>query len=41
MCIRDSHSCFFQKFDGEDWQAVDPVLRDPETIYTNTKKTHE
>jgi len=40
-CHTGRHSCFFQKFDGEDWQAVDPVLRDPETIYTNTKKTHE
>lgn len=38
-CHTGRHSCFFQKFDGEDWQAVDPVLRDPETIYTNTKKT--
>jgi len=38
-CHTGRHSCFFQKFDGEDWQAVDPVLQDPETIYTNTKKT--
>jgi len=40
-CHTGRHSCFFQKFDGEDWQAVEPVLQDPETIYTNTKKTHE
>lgn len=38
-CHTGRHSCFFQQFDGEDWQAVDPVLQDPETIYTNTKKT--
>jgi phosphoribosyl-AMP cyclohydrolase len=36
-CHTGRHSCFFQKFDGEDWQAVEPVLRDPETIYTNPK----
>ena len=37
-CHTGRHSCFYQKFDGEDWQAVEPVLQDPETIYTNTKK---
>jgi len=36
-CHTGRHSCFFQKFDGEDWQAVEPVLQDPETIYTNKK----
>jgi phosphoribosyl-AMP cyclohydrolase len=38
-CHTGRHSCFFQKFDGEEWQAVDPVLQDPETIYSHTKKT--
>jgi phosphoribosyl-AMP cyclohydrolase len=38
-CHTGRHSCFFQKFDGEDWQVLDPVLRDPETIYTNPKKS--
>ena len=38
-CHTGRRSCFFQKFDGEDWQAVEPVLQDPETIYTNNKKT--
>ncbi|MES2758818.1 MAG: phosphoribosyl-AMP cyclohydrolase [Pseudomonadota bacterium] len=33
-CHTGRHSCFFQKFDGEDWQSVDPVLQDPQTIYT-------
>ena len=40
-CHTGRHSCFFQQFDGEDWQAVEPVLQDPDTIYQNTKKTHE
>jgi phosphoribosyl-AMP cyclohydrolase len=41
-CHTGRHSCFFQKFDGDavsgDWQSVEPVLKDPETIYTNPKK---
>ena len=41
-CHTGRHSCFFQKFDGDaesgDWQAAEPVLKDPETIYTNPKK---
>ena len=36
-CHTGRHSCFFQKFEGSvdkgDWQAVDPVLKDPESIY--------
>ncbi|KAF3999739.1 phosphoribosyl-AMP cyclohydrolase [Glaciimonas immobilis] len=36
-CHTGRHSCFFQKFDGTEksglWNAVDPVLKDPETIY--------
>ncbi|MES2832403.1 MAG: phosphoribosyl-AMP cyclohydrolase [Pseudomonadota bacterium] len=36
-CHTGRHSCFFQKFDGamagDEWQAVDPVLKDPETMY--------
>ena len=39
-CHTGRHSCFYQQFDGEDWQAVDPVLQDPDTIY-QTKKPHE
>jgi phosphoribosyl-AMP cyclohydrolase len=38
-CHTGRHSCFYQKFDGAEWQAVDPVLQDPDTIYTNPKKT--
>ena len=27
------HSCFFQRHEGGEWRAVDPVLKDPERIY--------
>jgi phosphoribosyl-AMP cyclohydrolase len=37
-CHTGRHSCFYQRFDGAEWQAVDPVLQDPETIYTHAKK---
>ena len=40
-CHTGRHSCFFQRFDGADWQAVDPVLQDPDTIYSQSKKSHE
>lgn len=36
-CHTGRHSCFFQKLTGTagaaEWQAVDPVLKDPERIY--------
>ncbi|KMY86535.1 Phosphoribosyl-AMP cyclohydrolase [Candidatus Paraburkholderia calva] len=36
-CHTGCHSCFFQKFEGTvdsgEWVAVDPVLKDPESIY--------
>ena len=32
-CHTGRHSCFFQRLDNEQWQAVDPVLKDPESIY--------
>ncbi|MNS63745.1 phosphoribosyl-AMP cyclohydrolase [compost metagenome] len=36
-CHTGRHSCFFQKFEGDvesgDWQTVEPVLKDPSTIY--------
>jgi phosphoribosyl-AMP cyclohydrolase len=37
-CHTGRHSCFFQQFDGGAWQSVEPVLQDPETIYTKAKK---
>ncbi len=38
-CHTGRHSCFFQKFDQGDWHSVEPVLQDPDTIYTNPKKS--
>ena len=32
-CHTGRHSCFFQRYDGGAWQAVEPVLEDPERIY--------
>jgi phosphoribosyl-AMP cyclohydrolase len=34
-CHTGRQSCFFQKFDGTKWIAVDPVLKDPKDIYKN------
>ena len=32
-CHTGRHSCFFQLFRDGAWQAVEPVLKDPSTIY--------
>jgi len=32
-CHTGRHSCFFQRLEGGAWQAVEPVLEDPENIY--------
>ena len=32
-CHTGRHSCFFQRLDGNDWKAVEPVLKEPEKIY--------
>lgn len=32
-CHTGRHSCFFQRLDNGGWQAVEPVLKDPERIY--------
>jgi phosphoribosyl-AMP cyclohydrolase len=32
-CHTGRHSCFFRRFDGTQWAAVEPVLKDPESIY--------
>jgi len=29
-CHTGRESCFFRRLDGEQWQTVDPVLKDPE-----------
>ncbi len=33
-CHTGRHSCFYKVFDGEQWQSVDPVLQDPQQIYS-------
>ncbi len=32
-CHTGRHSCFFRQLQGERWQSVEPVLKDPEQIY--------
>lgn len=32
-CHTGRHSCFFQRYENGAWQAVEPVLKDPESIY--------
>ena len=32
-CHTGRHSCFFLKLENKSWEAVDPVLKDPELIY--------
>jgi len=32
-CHTGRHSCFFQRYEDGDWKAVEPVLKDPESIY--------
>lgn len=32
-CHTGRHSCFFQSLQCRQWQAVEPVLKDPKTIY--------
>ncbi len=32
-CHTGRHSCYFQSLQDGQWQALDPVLKDPETIY--------
>ena len=32
-CHTGRESCFYRRLDGEQWHAVDPVLKDPELIY--------
>ncbi|MDD3528597.1 MAG: phosphoribosyl-AMP cyclohydrolase [Gallionellaceae bacterium] len=32
-CHTGRRSCFFQKLDGDQWQVVEPVLKDPNEIY--------
>jgi phosphoribosyl-AMP cyclohydrolase len=32
-CHTGRHSCFFQRLQGDAWQTVEPVLKDPRSIY--------
>jgi len=32
-CHTGRHSCFYKSLQDGQWQAVEPVLKDPETIY--------
>ena len=32
-CHTGRHSCFYQRLEGDEWVASEPVLKDPETIY--------
>ena len=32
-CHTGRHSCFFQRYDNGRWHAVEPVLKDPASIY--------
>ena len=32
-CHTGRHSCFFQRHEGEVWRSVEPVLKDPKSIY--------
>ena len=32
-CHTGRHACFFQKLEHGRWEAVEPVLKDPEAIY--------
>jgi phosphoribosyl-AMP cyclohydrolase len=32
-CHTGSHSCFYQRLEGGQWLAVEPVVKDPEQIY--------
>ena len=34
-CHTGRHSCFFQRLDGAAWTTVEPVLKEPATIYTS------
>lgn len=32
-CHTGRHSCFFNRIEGGEWRAVEPVLKDPKEIY--------
>ena len=34
-CHTGRYSCFFQRIEGDEWQTVEPVLKDPGKIYSH------
>ena len=32
-CHTGRHACFFQRYESGEWKTVEPVLKDPESIY--------
>lgn len=32
-CHTGRHSCFFQRLEQGQWRSIDPVLKDPATVY--------
>ncbi len=40
-CHTGRKSCFYRVLDGNQWQVVDPVLKDPQAIYHSQSHTHE
>lgn len=37
-CHTGRHSCFYSSLQNDQWQAQDPVLQDPASIYKSTAK---
>jgi phosphoribosyl-AMP cyclohydrolase len=40
-CHTGRESCFYRVLNGDNWQAVDPVLKDPQAIYHSKSHTHD
>ena len=36
-CHTGRHNCFYQQLQDGEWVAVEPVLKDPDTIYKNKR----
>jgi phosphoribosyl-AMP cyclohydrolase len=32
-CHTGRHNCFYQQLQNDEWVAVEPVIKDPDTIY--------
>jgi phosphoribosyl-AMP cyclohydrolase len=37
-CHTGRHSCFFSKYENGRWIVTEPVLKDPESIYTSVSR---